>query len=445
MRVVEDHHVDRPGVEEGQLLELTGLGYVGFPLAVNFHRQGLPVIGFDIDQGKIDAIASGQSYIPVKGENVVRELSASDRFQGTTDPQHLSMADVLLICVPTPLTENREPDMSYVLSTLDILKGVLRPGQLVILESTTYPGTTVELIKPFIEDHTDLTVGKDVFLAYSPEREDPGNLSYGTSDIPKVVGADDPHSARLATLLYQHIVPSVTTVGSSACAEAVKITENVFRCVNIALVNELKTVYQKMGIDVWEVINAAKTKPFGFMPFYPGPGLGGHCIPVDPFYLSWKARAYDMTARFVELAGEINRSMPDYVIQRLREALDEYRGKGIRGSRVLVLGVAYKKNVSDVRESPALALLKRIQDAGGDVVYHDPHVPVLPLLHESKTLEGMTSWPWDPQALGDFDVVLVCTDHDHVDYDLVAQQSQLVVDTRRVVKGGQGSAPVVLA
>lgn len=410
-------------------IAVIGLGYVGFPLTVAFHRQGFSLIGFDTDSQKIETIRKGAPYITIKGQAVVEELVGNSRFHGTTDPSLLNQADVIIACVPTPLTKHWEPDMSYVEVTAQTIAKQLKPGQLVVLESTTYPGTTTELVKPLLEK-SGLRAGEDFFLAYSPEREDPGNATYGTTDIPKVVGADDVLSEELVKALYTHIVPQVVAVSSMACAEAVKITENIFRCVNIALVNELKMIYQKMGIDIWEVIKAAETKPFGFMPFYPGPGLGGHCIPIDPFYLSWKARAYGLTTRFIELAGEINHAMPDYVIQRLREGLDHVLGRGIRGSKILLVGLAYKKNVSDMRESPALAIFQKLKEAGGLIGYYDPHIPTIPSSREYSFLEGIRSIVWDKEILKQYDAALICTDHDNVDYKMLAAFVPLVVDTR---------------
>lgn len=329
-------------VDRKAIIGVMGLGYVGLPLVKALGDQGFSVIGFDVDQTRVETLKEGTSYIKSFPQSSLEKLLKEKRFEPTHNPTDLARMDAILICVPTPLTRHREPDMSYVIATAQTILPHLRPGQLIVLESTTYPGTTKELITPILE-RSGLKVGHDFFVAYSPEREDPGNPEYATSTIPKVVGADDDGSRTLAVSLYSQIVPKVVEVSSAATAEAVKLTENIFRCINIAMVNELKVIYSEMGIDVWEVINAAKTKPFGFMPFYPGPGLGGHCIPIDPFYLTWKAREYGVSTRFIELAGEVNTAMPDYVINRLREALDLRFGKGLSGSRILLVGMAYKE------------------------------------------------------------------------------------------------------
>jgi len=427
--------------EKTATIGIIGLGYVGFPLAIAFHRQHFSVIGFDTDEEKIGLIQQGKDYIPVKGASVTHELATSPRFRGSSHPAILGEADVILVCVPTPLTKHWAPDMSYVEGTMQTLATYLKPGQLVVLESTTYPGTTDELVKPLLEQG-GLKAGTDFFLAYSPEREDPGNPQYSTTDIPKVVGADDDLSLSLVQALYAAIVPSVVPVKSSAAAEAVKITENIFRCVNIALVNELKMVYERMGLNIWEIIQAAATKPFGFMPCYPGPGLGGHCIPIDPFYLSWKAKEHGLNTRFIELAGEINHMMPSYVIKRLREGLDAVSGKGIRGARLLIVGLAYKKNVSDIRETPSFVLFHALQQAGGDVDYYDPHVPVIPHSREHGFLEGKASISWSAENLRTYDAALICTDHDGVDYQMLVDQLPLVVDTRNATASCEGHEKV---
>ena len=358
-------------------IAVIGLGYVGLPLALAFHDAGFAVLGFDTDPGKITKLEAGESYIRHIDNDAIAGLAASDRFAGTTDPTRLGDADAILICVPTPLTRYREPDLSYVEITAETIAGHLRAGQIVILESTTYPGTTVEVLTPILESG-GLKAGRDILVAYSPEREDPGNAVYSTTKIPKVVGGDDEMARDVACRLYDTITSGGTVaVSSSATAEAVKLTENIFRAVNIALVNELKVVYDKMGIDVWEVIDAAKTKPFGFMPFYPGPGLGGHCIPIDPFYLTWKAREFETPTRFVELAGEINSAMPAYVVAQLAEAMNDRFGKGLKGSRILMMGMAYKKDVDDIRESPALKLMSLLEDRGAEVSFYDPFIPVI--------------------------------------------------------------------
>ncbi|KKL63973.1 hypothetical protein LCGC14_2169760, partial [marine sediment metagenome] len=361
-------------IESGTaVVGVVGLGYVGLPLVREFTRAGMHVMGFDVDEKKVKALMAGRSYIEHIPAQVVKDMVRSKRFAATTDFRKLSKPDCILICVPTPLTKQREPDMSYVEATAGSVAATLRKGQLVVLESTTYPGTTREVMLPILAS-AGLKVGRDFFLAYSPEREDPGNKSYSTKTIPKVVGGCDKHSLAAAVALYEVAIDQVVPVSSAAAAEACKILENTYRSVNIALVNELKVLFDRMGIDVWEVIRAAATKPFGFHPFYPGPGLGGHCIPIDPFYLAWKARQYDMSTRFIELAGEINVAMPRFVIDKVTEALND-RGKAVKGSRILVLGLAYKKDVDDMRESPSLELIELLQKKGAKVSYNDPHIP----------------------------------------------------------------------
>jgi UDP-N-acetyl-D-glucosamine dehydrogenase len=403
-----------------------GLGYVGLPLAETFAWGGFPVLGFDVDANKVAKLKKGESYIGHIDSDRIVELAASGRFDATTDPRRLSEADAVVICVPTPLTESREPDLSYVERTGYTLRDHLRPGQLVILESTTYPGTTEELLRPILEAK-GLRAGRDFFLAYSPEREDPGNRDFATRNIPKVVGGIDDTSRDLALALYGPVVEGVVSVRDTRVAEACKILENTYRAVNIALVNELKRIFSAMGIDVWEVIAAAKTKPFGFQAFYPGPGLGGHCIPIDPFYLAWAARRHGLNTRLIELAGEINTAMPAYVVDRVAEALND-AGKPVRGSRVAVLGVAYKKDVDDPRESPAFPILEMLAKRGAVVTYHDPHVPTLPAMR-NHTIR-LDSRPLTPAYLAGQDAVVIVTDHTAVDYDLVVRNARLVVDTR---------------
>lgn len=418
---------------------VAGLGYVGLPLVCALAEAGFPVVGFDIDPAKIEALGRGRSYIRHVPDDAVAAARAGGRLAVTGDPAELAGAEAILICVPTPLTRQREPDLSYVGGTIASLLPHLRPGRLLVLESTTYPGTMRDVVRPQIEA-AGLRSGIDVFLAYSPEREDPGNAAFGTRAIPKVVGGDGPEALGLAQALYDRLVVRTVPVSSCEAAEAVKITENVFRAVNIALVNELKVVYEAMGIDIWEVIDAAATKPFGFMPFRPGPGLGGHCIPIDPFYLTWKAREYDIATRFIELAGEINTAMPHYVVGRLAEAIDARFGKGLNGTRVLVIGLAYKKNVDDMRESPALRLVELLEARGAVIAYHDPHVPVIPLTRDYAHLAGRRSQDLDPRMLAGFDAALIVTDHDAVDYAALVAHSRLVVDTRnatRLVRDGR--------
>lgn len=420
----------RIGAKEA-CIGVIGLGYVGLPLALVAVEAGFKVIGFDINPGRVEAIAAGRQVIRYIPAGRMAGALATGRFAVTADFARLGECDAVIICVPTPLTRQREPDLSFVERTARDIARTLRSGQLVVLESTTWPGTTVELVKPILEEG-GLVSGRDFFLAFSPEREDPGNASYSTATIPKVVGGDGVEAGRLAQALYRELVTKVVPVSSTQAAEAVKLTENIFRAVNIALVNELKTVYGAMGIDIWEVIEAAGTKPFGFMPFYPGPGLGGHCIPIDPFYLTWKAREFDIETRFIELAGQINTRMPYLVVDRLAEALDTVAGRGLTGARILVLGAAYKKNIDDVRESPALKLMELIDERGGLCEFHDPHVAALPPTRRHPRLSGKASVPLAAEALKGFDAVLVATDHDEVDYALVAAHARVLVDTRNV-------------
>ncbi len=408
-----------------------GLGYVGLPLAMAIARSGFAVTGFDIDPKKIVALDARKSYIDAVGDaDLIAEIEAG-RFGATTDFAGLAACDVIIICVPTPLTKHRDPDLSFVEATSRAIAEHLRPGQLVVLESTTYPGTTDDVVKVILEK-TGLRAGVDFFVGFSPEREDPGNQHFNTATIPKVVAGDGPEALALMKSFYGAAVKTVVPVSSNATAEAVKLTENIFRSVNIALVNELKTVYAAMGIDVWEVIDAAKTKPFGYMPFYPGPGLGGHCIPIDPFYLTWKSREYELPTRFIELAGEINSAMPRYVVGKLAEALDIRAGKALSRSRVLVLGLAYKKNVGDIRESPSLRLIEIIEERGGKADYHDPHVGEIPSTREYQALKGRKSVDLSPETVAGYDAILVATDHDGIDYAGLAGNGALIVDTRNI-------------
>jgi UDP-N-acetyl-D-glucosamine dehydrogenase len=411
-----------------------GLGYVGLPLVLEFHRAGFPVIGFDIDRKKVDALRAGTSYIAHIDGGRIRDAVKGGHFEATADFARLAEADAILICVPTPLTPQREPDMSYIERTADAIGAVIRPGQLVVLESTTYPGTTEEVVQPRLEKG-GLRVERDIFLAFSPEREDPGNPDHSTRSIPKVVGGVGPESARLAEALYQGALDRVVRVSSARVAEAVKILENTYRAVNIALVNELKVTFDAMGIDVWEVIEAARTKPFGFAAFYPGPGLGGHCIPIDPFYLTWKAREYGLSTRFIELAGEVNIAMPGHVVRRVTAALND-DGKCLRAARLLILGVAYKRNIADVRESPALEIIEMLQKEGARVDYHDPHIPFLPKMRRHQI--ELSSVAIDGR-LAEYDAAVVVTDHAGVDYQAVAAAVPLIVDTRNVYGGRPAS------
>ncbi len=420
-------------VERSARVGVIGLGYVGLPLVKAFGAQGFAVIGLDVDADKVRQLEAGRSYVRHIPSSAVKDLVDSGRLRATTAFAAIAELDAVLICVPTPLGKHREPDLSFVEQTAASIAPHLRVGQLVVLESTTYPGTTEELVRPILEQG-GLRSGVDFFLAYSPEREDPGNPRFEASTIPKVVGGDGPAAVELAAALYGEVVPEVIPVTSPATAEAVKLTENIFRAVNIALVNELKVIYERMGIDIWEVIEAAKTKPFGFMPFYPGPGLGGHCIPIDPFYLTWRAREFGLATRFIELAGQINTAMPLRVVRRLASELDARFGKGLNGARILVLGVAYKKNVGDIRESPALRIMDLLRAQGATVEYYDPYIPEIPATREHPDLAGLRAIDWSPRALKAYDAALLCTDHDQVDCaDLVAH-SRLVVDTRNATR-----------
>lgn len=412
---------------------IIGLGYVGLPLACTFAEGGFTVMGFDVDPVKVDKLLSRESYIrhipaarlgPLLRDQVP-EAGASSIFP-TTDFGHLARCDAILICVPTPLTQHREPDLSFVTGTTETIALHLRPNQLVVLESTTYPGTTDEVVRPILEKR-GLRAGVDFHLAFSPEREDPNNPHFNTKTIPKLVGGVTPACGSVAGALYQAVLDRIVSVSSANVAEAAKLLENIYRSVNIALVNELKVLFDRMGLDVWEVISAAATKPFGFTPFYPGPGLGGHCIPVDPFYLTWKARQYDLTTRFIELAGEINHAMPAFVVDKLMNALNE-RGESLKGARVLILGVTYKRDLDDTRESPALKIIELLRRKGALVSYHDPYVAVLG--RSRKYDFALHSVPLSRETLGEFDAVVIATDHTDVNYNLVVSASHLVVDTR---------------
>ncbi|AZO81732.1 UDP-N-acetyl-D-glucosamine dehydrogenase [Bosea sp. Tri-49] len=425
---------------------IVGLGYVGIPLALAALHKGIKVIGFDIDQKRVDDLNAGRSAIKHIPLDLIAEGARAGSFVATTDFDRMAEPDALLIAVPTPLTKHREPDLSYVVKTTEEISTRLRKGQLVVLESTTYPGTTDGVMRPILERASRLTSGEEFFLAFSPEREDPGNPDFGTSTIPKVVGGDGADALAMALALYGALVVKAVPVSSTATAEAVKLTENIFRAVNIALVNELKTVYAAMGIDVWEVIDAAKTKPFGFMPFYPGPGLGGHCIPIDPFYLTWKAREFDVTTRFIELAGEINTAMPHWVVDRVAEALDRQQGRGLSGARILVLGIAYKKNIEDTRESPSLKLIELLEKRGAQADYHDPHVPELPPTRKHGNLAGRASIPLTANIIASYDAILIATDHDAVDYRALVESAKLIVDTRNAcARAGFTSNTIVKA
>lgn len=410
-----------------------GLGYVGLPLVMAFARQNFNIVGFDIDRKKVDALNEGQSYIQHIPAQPLTDLINKKQFTPTTDFSKARDTDILIICVPTPLSKNRVPDMRYVEKTAETLKHHLRPGHFIVLESTVYPGTTSDIMKPILEE-SGLVEGCDFFVAFSPEREDPGNPNFETVTIPKVVGADSEEARQLVTTLYGEVVNTVVPVSSSATAEAVKLTENIFRSVNIALVNELKVIYGLMGIDIWEVVDAAKTKPFGYMAFYPGPGLGGHCIPIDPFYLTWKAREADIPTRFIELAGEVNSAMPMHTVRATADALNDIAGKAMKGSKILVVGIAYKKNVDDMRESPSLKIIELLQQKGATVDYYDPHVPEIIPTREHPELTGRKSVEWDAKILQSYDAALICTEHDVIDWHALGKNSKIVVDTRNAMK-----------
>jgi UDP-N-acetyl-D-glucosamine dehydrogenase len=417
--------------DQSALVGVVGLGYVGLPLVQAFIDAGFAVLGFDTDAAKIERLARGESYIRHIPSAWIAQHVASGRMRVTAEAARLAEPDALLICVPTPLTATREPDLSYVEATAEQIAAALRPGQLIVLESTTYPGTTREVVLPALL-RSGLHVGSDFFLAYSPEREDPGHPQHTARAIPKVVGGIDAASLALADALYAQAVVSTVPVASCEIAEASKILENTYRCVNIALVNELKVLFDRMGIDVWEVIEAAKTKPFGFQAFYPGPGLGGHCIPIDPFYLSWLARRHGSPTRFIELAGEVNASMPDYVVGRLQAALAE-RGIEVRGSRIALLGLAYKKDVDDPRESPSFRLLELLSDLGAVVTYNDPHIPVAPRMRHYD-VPDLRSTPLTADYLAAQACVVIATDHSAYDYDFIVRHAPLVLDTRNATR-----------
>ena len=427
------------------VLGVVGLGHVGLPLAAAAAEAGLRTLGFDIDPAKCAALARGESHLRHVPSARIAGAVAEGRLAATGDPARLSEPDVLAICVPTPLTPDGAPDLGPLTRAARDIAARLRPGQLVIVESTTYPGATEEVVRPILEAG-GLRSGRDLFLAFAPEREDPGNPEFGPRNTPKVVGAACPEARRLARAFYRLFVEKVVSVSDTRTAEAVKLAENVFRSVNIALVNELKDVLEPMGVDIWEVIAAAATKPFGYMPFHPGPGLGGHCIPVDPHYLAWKARAHGRVARVVELAAEINAAMPARVVERLEDALARRRGRSLAGARVLVLGVAYKRNVADIRESPALSILERLEARGAATAFHDPFVPRLPALAAHPGLSGRAGVAWRDDLAAGYDAALVVTDHDAVDYRAVVRQAPLVVDTRNACRRAGAFGPnLVLA
>lgn len=428
---------------------IIGLGYVGLPLAATVAESGFAVIGFDVDGWKVEELRAGRSYIrhvpAARLAAMLRQEAGTvpaGAFHPTSEFSLLPRCDAILICVPTPLSENRDPDLSFVVTTTEAIAERLRPGQLIVLESTTYPGTTDEVVQPILEAG-GLRAGRDFYLAFSPEREDPNNPSFSTRSIPKVVGGVTPACGDVAAALYGAVMERVVPVSNSRVAEAAKLLENIYRSVNIALVNELKVLFDRMGLNVWEVIDAASTKPFGFTPFYPGPGLGGHCIPIDPFYLTWKARQYDLTTRFIELAGEVNRAMPGFVVQKLADALND-RSRSLRGAKVLVLGVAYKRDLDDTRESPALMLMELLTGKGVEVQYNDPYVPSL---RRSRRYDfGLQSVPLSREALGAFDAVIIATDHSTYDFEFIVSASRLVIDTRNATRAVRaGRERIVLA
>ncbi len=406
------------------IIGIIGLGYVGLPLLLRYTEVGFKVIGFDIDPKKVDALNQGQSYIEHIATSKIQ--AAQENFTATTDFSQISDCDALILCVPTPLNQYREPDLSFVLDTTDSLKPYLRAGQVLSLESTTYPGTTEEELLPRIEEQ-GLTVGQDFYLVYSPEREDPGNPNFETRTIPKVVGGHTANCLKVGMAVYGGVIDKLVPVSSTKAAEMTKLLENIHRAVNIGLANEMKIVADKMGVDIYEVIHAAASKPFGFVPYYPGPGIGGHCIPIDPFYLTWKAREYGVNTRFIELAGEINSGMPDYVVNKTALALNNQE-KSLKGSKILVLGIAYKKNVDDMRESPSVFIMEKLEALGAKIAYSDPHVPVFPEMREHHF--DLTSIALTASNLEEFDCVLLATDHDKFDYDLIKTHAKLIIDTR---------------
>ena len=412
--------------QQQAVVGIVGLGYVGLPLLLRFAEVGFPVLGFDIDTAKVDKLNAGESYIAHIASERVRMARAGGGFEATADYARAAEADVLILCVPTPLGEHMEPDLRFITSTMDSLLPYLHEGQLLSLESTTWPGTTEEVLRPPLEKK-GFTIGENFFLVYSPEREDPGNTKFTTRDIPKVVGGSTPACLELGTALYDRIVVRTVPVSSTRAAEMTKLLENIHRAVNIGLVNELKIVADRMGLDIHEIIRAAATKPFGFTPYWPGPGLGGHCIPIDPFYLTWKAREYGVHTRFIELAGEVNSSMPDFVVEKVMLGLNA-RGKAVKGSRILVLGIAYKKNVDDMRESPSVVIMEKLQALGAEIAYHDPWVPVFPPMRKHRF--DLSSIELTPDTLRTFDAVVLATDHDAFDYAMIAENAPLIIDTR---------------
>ncbi|WP_104203647.1 nucleotide sugar dehydrogenase [Billgrantia saliphila] len=429
MTTIKDRLIGRLERKDA-VIGIVGLGYVGLPLMLRYSEIGYRVLGIDIDDAKVDKLNAGRSYIEhISPERIARACDAG--FEATSDFSRAAEVDAIILCVPTPLNKYREPDISFVIGTVDALKTHLREGQVISLESTTYPGTTEEELLPRVEEG-GLKVGEELFLIYSPEREDPGNPNFETHTIPKVVGGHTPACRDVGVALYRPAIDQVVPLSSTRAAEMTKLLENIHRAVNIGLVNEMKIVADRMGIDIFEVVDAAATKPFGFTPYYPGPGLGGHCIPIDPFYLTWKAREYGLHTRFIELSGEINQAMPEYVVGKLIEGLNQ-QGRPLKGSRILVLGIAYKKNVDDMRESPSVHIMELVRDRGGEVAYSDPYVPVFPPMREHHF--DLESVPLTPATLAEYDAVILATDHDRFDYDMIHAHARLIVDTRGIYRG----------
>ncbi len=421
------HQLKKRITDRDYKVGIVGLGYVGLPLALEFCSNNFSVTGFDIDKAKVGLIDRGESYIRHIDGSRIKDAVINNRLKATTDYSEVSQVDAVIICVPTPLTSHREPDLSFIEETARKIAPHIRSGQLVTLESTTYPGTTEEVLRPILEEHSGIRAGSDFFLAYSPEREDPNNAAFTTATIPKVIGGYSADCLSIAEKLYGEIIIETVPVSSCAAAESSKLLENIFRSVNIALVNELKVIFHRMDIDIWEVIKAAKTKPFGYKAFYPGPGLGGHCIPIDPFYLTWKAKEYGANTRFIELAGEINTFMPEYVVQRTFEALNDI-GIAMNGSKLLIVGLSYKGDVDDMRESPSLILFKIFRDKGADVAYYDPYIPEIPSTRDHADLTGLKSISLE--QISKFDCAVISTSHSNVDHKVFAEKCKIVVDTR---------------
>jgi len=432
-------------IDRNVKIGIIGLGYVGLPLACAACSKGFKVFGFDTDHSKIEKLSKGISYIGNIHNDKIKKFVDEDLFRPVEKFSKLADMDAIIMCVPTPLNKSREPDLYCVTSATKTIAEYLRHGQLIVLESTTYPGTTDEVLRPILEEKSGLKSGVDFYLSFSPEREDPGNPVYHTATIPKIIGGDTADTLKIAKTMYDQFLEKTVPVSSNATSEAVKITENIFRSVNIALVNELKLIYERMGIDIWEVVNAASTKPFGYMPFYPGPGLGGHCIPIDPFYLTWKAREFNINTKFIELAGEINRAMPEHVVSRAAEALDINFGKAINGSKVLIMGMAYKKNVADDRESPAYMVLDLFVKRKANVIFHDPFVHEIPRNHEYPQYTGMKSTPLTKDLVQEQDLVVIVTDHTDIDYKMLAENAKLIVDTRNSLKDIKDRSNIIKA